>query len=354
MQSIPTIHRPSCTPLPPCRLASPEHTSATDSAEALGTALPVLITKGLASRLPFVKANSIETLSSIIDVVKPAQVGPHLPTLIQALLESLSNLESASFNRVAMHADSLGVDKSKLEERRVALSNQTPMHSSLDRCVRLVDESTIDAVVPVLTSLIHRGVFLRAHTLGSQCRPQCRRTCMPSITIMLSSVSPSCQPAVSVQSPSAQATRMRSSLLAMSPVHAGVGVNTRTGTARFIVSLQSRLPSATLQKPAGDLLKALLGALRTEPAGATRKAFAAAVGALAKAASAKRVNWTAAQALEIFATGTRLPNSLYCSVHFDAAQPCSRLSLHPHATAHSRTCRHVACLHTNMFAAIVL
>jgi proteasome component ECM29 len=94
---------------------------------------------------------------------------------------------------------------------------------------------------------------------------------------------------------------------------AGVGVNTRTGTARFIITLQDRLPPAALQKPAGDLLKALVGALRAEASGAMRKAFASAVGALVKAASAKRVQWVVAQALEIYTEGARRTRVLQAS-----------------------------------------
>ena len=82
-----------------------------------------------------------------------------------------------------------------------------------------------------------------------------------------------------------------------------MGVNTRTGTARFVASLQMRLPAATLQKPAGDLLKALVSALRSEAAGATRRAFAGAVGALTKVASAKRAQWVTARALDIHSGG---------------------------------------------------
>jgi hypothetical protein len=55
--------------------------------------------QGLASRLDFVKANSIKTLSSVIDVAAPPQIAPQLPELIGALLESLSSLESSLFSQ---------------------------------------------------------------------------------------------------------------------------------------------------------------------------------------------------------------------------------------------------------------
>lgn len=133
------------------------HTPAADSAAALAVALPILTNKGLSSHLTFVKANSITTLSSIIDLVSAPQMAPYLPAVVQALLESLSNLESSAFNRVAMAAEARGMDAGNLDEKRVALSSQTPMHSSLQRCSRLVSEESVEAVVLVLTNIIRRG-----------------------------------------------------------------------------------------------------------------------------------------------------------------------------------------------------
>ena len=73
--------------------------------------------------------------------------------------------------------------------------------------------------------------------------------------------------------------------------HAAIGVNTRTGAARFVVALTTRLPAAALQKPAGELLKALLPAVKAERRAVTQRAFAGAVGALGKCASGKRLEW---------------------------------------------------------------
>ena len=143
-----------------CRLASPAHTEAAASAEALAIALPILVSKGLGSTLPFVKAHTITTLSNVIDVVSPAQISAHIADLVQALLESLSNLEHSVFATMDQQAERLGVDRGKLEERRVALSNQTPMHSSLERCTRLVTAESVPAVAAALCNLIRRGALV--------------------------------------------------------------------------------------------------------------------------------------------------------------------------------------------------
>lgn len=80
----------------------------------------------------------------------------------------------------------------------------------------------------------------------------------------------------------------------------GVGLNTRTGAARFVVALTMRLPPATLQKPAGELLKALLPAACAERSAVTQRAFASAIGALAKCASGKRLEWLLGEASSMF------------------------------------------------------
>jgi hypothetical protein len=122
-------------------------------------ALPVLVDKGLQSRVPFVKAQTLSTLSSVIDAAAPAQIAPQLPALIHALLESLSSLEPSAFNTLELQAEGLGVKQSTVQEARMKISRQTPMFSALERCARLVTADSLEAVVPVLSNLIRRGAL---------------------------------------------------------------------------------------------------------------------------------------------------------------------------------------------------
>jgi hypothetical protein len=140
-----------------CRLASAKHTATADTAEVLGVAVPLLLDKGLQSRVPFVKAHTLSLLSSVIDAAAPTQIAPQLPALIQALLESLSSLEPSAFNTLELQAEGLGVKQSIVQEARMKMSQQTPMFSALERCVRLVTADSLEMVVPVLTDLIRRG-----------------------------------------------------------------------------------------------------------------------------------------------------------------------------------------------------
>lgn len=122
-------------------------------------ALPLLVDKGLQTRVPFVKAHTLSTLSSIIDAAAPPQIAPQLPSLISALLESLSSLEPTLFNTLELHAERLGITQRRVEEGRMAVSNRTPMQSALERCAALVTAASVEAVVPVLTNMIRRGVL---------------------------------------------------------------------------------------------------------------------------------------------------------------------------------------------------
>eukprot|EP00892_Ulva_mutabilis_P001254 jgi/Ulvmu1/11129/UM071_0012.1 len=215
-----------------CRLADAQQTPAAEASAALAVSLPVLVDKGLQCRSRSVRDASISTLASIVAVAAPHEIAGQLAPLVTALLEALSSLEASAFGMLDMHADRLGVDRNALEEKRVQAASKTPTHGALDTCARLVDEKSVNDVAAALARLVRQGV----------------------------------------------------------------GVNTRTGTARFMVALTLRLPAATLQKPTGELLKALLPAVRAERSGVTQRAFASAIGALSKSASGKRLDWLVGEA----------------------------------------------------------
>jgi hypothetical protein len=71
-------------------------------------------------------------------------------------------------------------------------------------------------------------------------------------------------------------------------VSAGVGLNTRVGTASFISSLSSRFPG-DLRPFCPKLIQALSEAARVEGSKAVRKAYAAALANVGKCAAEKRL-----------------------------------------------------------------
>ena len=102
---------------------------------------------------------------SLRQLMKVAKVSgsalrPHIPDLVDALLEALSSLESQQLSYLQLHAERLQVDTEKLEKARVAASSGGSLHDTLDLCLRQVDDSVMAELVPRLVSIVKSGVGL--------------------------------------------------------------------------------------------------------------------------------------------------------------------------------------------------
>ena len=63
-------------------------------------------------------------------------------------------------NYVEQHAERIGVDAGRLENLRVSAAKGSIMGDTLDVCARQVDTKSLEALVPVLSQLVKRGVGL--------------------------------------------------------------------------------------------------------------------------------------------------------------------------------------------------
>ena len=63
-------------------------------------------------------------------------------------------------NYVEQHAERIGVDAGRLENLRVSAAKGSIMGDTLDVCARQVDVKSLEALVPVLSQLVKRGVGL--------------------------------------------------------------------------------------------------------------------------------------------------------------------------------------------------
>ena len=93
-------------------------------------------------------------------------------------------MQDQRLNYVEQHAERIGVDASRLENLRVSAAKGSIMGDTLDVCARQVDVKSLDAVVPVLSQLVKRGVGLNtqagaarfitslATRMGTDLRPQ--------------------------------------------------------------------------------------------------------------------------------------------------------------------------------------
>eukprot|EP00899_Mesostigma_viride_P010697 jgi/Mesvir1/19629/Mv09917-RA.4 len=141
------------------RVCDVAQTSPAEASQALAIVLPLLLDKGMSSEVAEVRGLSVRTIMKIVKGAGPS-VRPHIPKLATAMLESLSNLEDARLNYVEMHAAKMNLSTDKLESGRIAASKDSPMWDTLDLCLRQVDTSTAEALVPRLCQLVRSGVGL--------------------------------------------------------------------------------------------------------------------------------------------------------------------------------------------------
>ncbi|KAI9345200.1 proteasome stabiliser-domain-containing protein [Obelidium mucronatum] len=158
------------------------------------------------------------SLATVLKITKKGGVllKPHLTELISTLLESLSSLEPQALSYLTFHTDKYGITQEQLDSSRLSAAKSSPMMEAVDSCVENLDASVMETLMPKVFNIIRRGV----------------------------------------------------------------GLPTKAGSARFVVTLAMRVPS-DLRPHADSTLKALSGAI-TDRSPAVRKTFATAIGHIAK------------------------------------------------------------------------
>lgn len=205
------------------RLSDTSLSSEIDARATMAIVLPFLLTKGIMSTVSDVRRLSITTVMKLVKGAGAA-IRPQMPDLVSCMLESLSSLEDQRLNYVELHAERVGFSQEKLESVRIAVAKDSPMWDTLDLCIRHVDTSTLESLIPRLMQLIQSGV----------------------------------------------------------------GLNTRVGVAKFI-SMLAQHSGPDMKPHTAVLLRGLFSAVKSERSAATRKAFAVALGSVAKYASEAQV-----------------------------------------------------------------
>ncbi|KAI9197483.1 proteasome stabiliser-domain-containing protein [Polychytrium aggregatum] len=154
------------------------------------------------------------SLSTVLKICKRGGVllKPHISEIVGVLLESLSTLEPQAMNYLSFHTDKYNISQEQLDTTRLNAAKMSPMMDAIEVCLEQMDQATIDGFAPKLVQIVRRGV----------------------------------------------------------------GLPTKAGSARIIVSLTMK-HSRELQPHADALLKALSGAILDRSA-ALRKAYAVALG----------------------------------------------------------------------------
>lgn len=140
---------------------------------SLAVVLPCLA-RGLSSPVAEVRQTSLETLVQLSRGAGPS-LRPHLPLLLGALLDALSDLEPPLLSQLSVQADADARDR--VDAARVAASRTSPAMETINFCVQYVDASVLEQLVPRLVEQSRSAVGLStragcghlATTLAHQC-----------------------------------------------------------------------------------------------------------------------------------------------------------------------------------------
>ncbi|KAJ3390388.1 hypothetical protein HDU84_007518 [Entophlyctis sp. JEL0112] len=165
------------------------------------------------------------SLATVLKITKKGGVllKPHMADLISTLLESLTVLEPQVMSYLTFHTASYNITQEQLDSSRLSAAKSSPMMEAIDSCVENLDENVLESLMPKLLNIIKKGV----------------------------------------------------------------GLPTKAGSARFVVTLVMRAP-AYLRPFADSVLKAMTSAIN-DRSHAVRKSFATAVGHIAKLCSIQAV-----------------------------------------------------------------
>ncbi|KAI9332879.1 proteasome stabiliser-domain-containing protein [Zopfochytrium polystomum] len=161
------------------------------------------------------------SLSTILKICKIGGIllKPHMTEIIYTLLESLTALEPQVLNYLTFHVEKYNLTQDQLESSRLSAAKASPMMEAVEKCIENMDANIFESLSQKLITLIRKGM----------------------------------------------------------------GLPTKAGTARFVVSIVTRCPD--IVKPHSDaILKALASAVSDRSA-AVRKSFATAIGYISRLAS---------------------------------------------------------------------
>uniref|UniRef100_A0A5B7B1H9 Proteasome-associated protein ECM29 n=1 Tax=Davidia involucrata TaxID=16924 RepID=A0A5B7B1H9_DAVIN len=141
------------------RLCDVSLTEISDARQAMDIVLPLLLAEGIMSKVDNIRKASI---AMVMKLAKGAGIAirPHLSDLVCCMLESLSSLEDQGLNYVELHAANVGIQTEKLENLRISIAKGSPMWETLDLCIEVVDNQSLELLVPRLAQLVRSGVGL--------------------------------------------------------------------------------------------------------------------------------------------------------------------------------------------------
>ncbi|GKC36223.1 proteasome-associated protein ECM29, partial [Tanacetum coccineum] len=147
------------------RLCDISLTEISDAKKAMDVVLPLLLTDGIMSKVDDIRKASITIVTKLAKGAGIA-IRPHLSELVVCMLESLSSLEDQTLNYVERHAENAGIQTEKLENLRISIAKGSPLWETLSLCIEVVDDQSLEQLVPRLSQLARSGVGLNTSQVG--------------------------------------------------------------------------------------------------------------------------------------------------------------------------------------------
>lgn len=142
------------------RLVDPNLSPADHVKQTLDIIIPLILEKGIDTRVKSVQLLSIYMLVKICDKSQ-LHLRPYLHDLIRVLVQGLSNFEPSQLGYLATQ-DFDDDTSGRLEDARLQISRSNPLNSALSSCAELLDSKSLNEVIPELTNIIRIGVGLNS------------------------------------------------------------------------------------------------------------------------------------------------------------------------------------------------
>ncbi|CAG8534937.1 9628_t:CDS:10 [Funneliformis mosseae] len=102
------------------------------------------------------------SLTTVLKICKTGKelLKPHIAEIVDKLLEGLSGMENQVMNYLSFHVDKYDVTQEQLENSRLSAAKNSPMMEGIESCIDYIDEKVIIDLTPILINLIRKGVGL--------------------------------------------------------------------------------------------------------------------------------------------------------------------------------------------------
>lgn len=132
-----------------------------NAAVLLKNVLPFLLsTSGIESSAEEVQGFSLHTLLEIIKKASGKILRPFIPELVERLVGLLSILENQAVNYLHLNASKYNLTEQKIDDIRLSSIRSSPLMEAIERCLDLLDEPSMEQLVPRLEAAMKGAVGL--------------------------------------------------------------------------------------------------------------------------------------------------------------------------------------------------